>query len=244
MKWPSATASGNCSLVGKEEVCVEVFVPGEQQRVGADRDERRRHQRQVDQAEELQRRRAVDLRRLVQLVGQLVGGLLQHPDRIGRSERHHREHQRPAVVQQAVHAHRLVHRDREERRRDEVGEEREVHHRAPASDFQPADGERRAGRHRERDHAHRDRDPQRVPDLHPEVVQVEMVLLRDRLEVAQGRLVRPQRAGERRVLRRDREQEDVVDRDQRPQQDRDRHQDEDPLFVELLHSRERCFIMK
>ena len=63
-------------------------------------------------------------RGLVELDRQLVGGLLQHPDRVGRGDRHHRQDQRPVVVEQAVDAHGLVHRHGEERRRDEIGEQR------------------------------------------------------------------------------------------------------------------------
>src|SRR5256885_5034019 len=143
-------------------------------------------------------------------------------------------------------AHRLVHRDGEEGGRDEIGEQREVHHCPSAPDLEPADGERGAGRNRERQRADRDRDPERVPDLHPEVVQVEVLLAHDGAEVPERRLVGPQRAGERRVLRRDREQEDVVDRQQGPQKNRDRQQEQDRFPVEPSHCRsprERFFIM-
>src|SRR5688572_2638114 len=50
----------NGLLVRKQEVGIEVLVPRQEQGVGADGDQRRHHQRQVDQAEELQRRRAID----------------------------------------------------------------------------------------------------------------------------------------------------------------------------------------
>src|SRR5258706_10509635 len=73
-----------------------------------------------------------------------------------------------------------------------------------------------------------------------------MVLQADRFEIAQRRLGGPQRAGERRILGRDREQEDVVDRQQRPQQDRDRHQVEPGVARDPLHCWspfDRFFIM-
>src|SRR5207247_847619 len=86
-------------FVRQQQKRVEIFVPREQQRIDADRDERWRHQRQINEAEQLQRRRAVDSRRLVQLVRQLVGRLLQHPDRIGRRDRDHRKNQRPLIIE-------------------------------------------------------------------------------------------------------------------------------------------------
>ena len=72
---------------------------------------------------------------------------------VGRGDRHHRQDQRPLVVEQAVDAHRLVHRHRQERGRDEVGEQRQVHHRAAAAHLEPADRERGAGGDEQREHA-------------------------------------------------------------------------------------------
>src|SRR5438046_1819953 len=47
-------------VVGEKKERVQVLVPRQQQRVGAHSDERRQHQWQVDEAKQLQRRRAVD----------------------------------------------------------------------------------------------------------------------------------------------------------------------------------------
>jgi hypothetical protein len=71
-----------------------------------------------------------------------------------------------------------------------------------------------------------------------------MVLLAEHdLEVAKRRMVRPQLAGERVLLRRDREQEQVVDRQQRPDRDGNADQKQLRLGDDFLH-RERRFIMK
>src|SRR5262245_52021255 len=54
-------------LRGQQQELIEVLVPGQQQGVGADRDQRRRHQRQVDLPVYLEGRGAVDPCRLVEL---------------------------------------------------------------------------------------------------------------------------------------------------------------------------------
>src|ERR1019366_142757 len=112
-------AERRAPVVGEEQECKEIFVPGEQQRIGADGDQRRQHERQVDEAKELQRRGAVDTRSFVELEWQLVGGLFQHPDRIRRCDRHHRQDERPLAVEKPVTAHRLVHGHGEKGRRNE-----------------------------------------------------------------------------------------------------------------------------
>ena len=66
---------------------------------------------------------------------------------------------------------------------------------------------------------------QRVPDLQPEVVEVEVLLLEhDARSCCSVGLSGHSCRRERRVLRRDREQEDVVDRHHRPEQHRDADQ--------------------
>src|SRR5256885_9979347 len=114
-----------------------------------------------------ERRCAVDSRRLVQLVRQLVGRLLQHPNCVRRRDRDHRENQRPLTIEQAVDAHRLVSRHRKKRGRDEIGEQRAIENGAAAARFETTDCERRSGGNQQRDDAHRYRDQQRIPQLPP-----------------------------------------------------------------------------
>ncbi|MGY3652219.1 hypothetical protein ACVWW2_007510 [Bradyrhizobium sp. LM4.3] len=78
-------------------------------------------------------------------------------------------------------------------------------------------------------HADGRRDHQRIPELHVEVAQEVMLLLEHDFEVVQRRMIRPQFARERVLLRRDREQEHVIDRYHRPQEDGNADQ-EQPRF--------------
>ena len=75
-----------------------------------------------------------------------------------------------------------------------------------------------------------------------------MLLAEHDLEIVQGRMIRPDLARERVLLRRDREQEHVVDRDHGPEEDRDADQQELRLFAGLAERREfhrdNRFIMK
>ena len=94
-----------------------------------------------------------------------------------------------------------------------------------------------------------DRDDQRVEHLQPEVIEEVVLLGEHDLEIAQGRLGWPELAREGRVLRRNREQEHVVDRDQGPQQDRDADQQQPRLEADAAQDlawvhRESRFIMK
>src|SRR5207248_11476941 len=78
-------------------------------------------------------------------------------------------------------------------------------------------------------------------------MQIEMVLAEHDDEVVQRGLRRPERAGECRIFRGNGEQKDVIDRQQRPQQDRDRDQPELGLSDEFTHrpsSAESRLIMK
>jgi len=88
----------------------------------------------------------------------------------------------------------------------------------------------------------------RVPELEPEVAEKVVLLAEHDLEVAQRRVVRPDRAREGGLLRRDGEHEQVVDRQQRPDQDGDADQEEPRLVgdaAERRHGhRESRFIMK
>ncbi|MGY3031264.1 hypothetical protein ACVIIV_000434 [Bradyrhizobium sp. USDA 4354] len=73
------------------------------------------------------------------------------------------------------------------------------------------------------------RDQRRIPELDVEVAQEIMLLLEHDLEIVERRMVRPQLARERVLLRGDREQEHVIDRDHRPQEDGNADQQE-PRF--------------
>ena len=108
----------HAAFVRQQQELVEILVPGEQQRVGADRDQRRRHQRQVDAEIDLQRRGAVDPRRLVELDRDAAAVLLEDEDRVGRGEGHLDRDDRPDVVAEPVALHDPVERDRQERGRD------------------------------------------------------------------------------------------------------------------------------
>jgi hypothetical protein len=57
-----------------------------------------------------------------------------------------------------------------------------------------------------------------VQKLSPEIAQEVMLLVEHDPKIIQRRMIRPQLAGKRILLRRDREQEHVIDRDQRPDQ--------------------------
>ena len=113
-----------------------------------------------------------------------------------------------------------------ERRRNEVGEEREVHDRATALDLEAADGEGREGRDHQGEEPGRDGDHERIPELQPEMAQKVVLLPEHDLEIAQGRVVRPELARECVLLRRDREQHHVVDRQEGPGEDRDADEEE------------------
>ena len=128
------------------------------------------------------------------------------------------------MVQQSVVAHGFVHGHRQKGGWNEVGEQREVHHRAAAWHLQAADGKRRASRNKQRQNPHRNRNNERVTQLLPKVVQIKMLLSKDELEVAQGGIFRPQPAGCRLVSCRDRKQKHVVDRNHGPQKNRDADQ--------------------
>jgi hypothetical protein len=204
--------------VRQKQEGVEILVPCEEERIGADRDQRRRHQREVDQPKQLERRSAVDIGGLVEFLGQLVGGLLEDPDRVGRGECEHREDQRPLVIEKPVKAHGAIHRHREECGGNEIGEQREAHHRAPAFHLEAADGERRACRHQQGEDAGRDRDEERIPQLQPKMIELTVILSEHDGEIVERRVLRPQIAFEGGLLGRHREQHHVVDRRERPQQ--------------------------
>ena len=63
-----------------------------------------------------------------------------------------------------------------------------------------------------------------------------MLLGEDDLEVLQRRLVGPELAGQHRFLVGNREHEEVIDRQQRPDQDGDRDQEQLTFVEELLHA--------
>ena len=74
-----------------------------------------------------------------------------------------------------------------------------------------------------------------------------MLLLENDFEIMQRRMIRPELAGERRLLRRDREQEKVIDRQHRPQQDGNADQEQLRFRAYLPPGEshlERRFIMK
>ncbi|MGY4425327.1 hypothetical protein ACVWY2_007776 [Bradyrhizobium sp. JR6.1] len=88
----------------------------------------------------------------------------------------------------------------------------------------PRDRECRGGGDEQRQRADGERDHGRIPELDPEVAQEVMLLVEHDREIMQRRMRRPQLAGERVLLRRDREYEHVVDRDHGPDEDRDADQ--------------------
>ena len=75
-----------------------------------------------------------------------------------------------------------------------------------------------------------------------------MLLLENDFEIMQRRMIRPELAGERRLLRRDREQEKVIDRQHRPQQDGNADQQQLRLRARAAPGRmfhfDKRFIMK
>jgi hypothetical protein len=97
----------------------------------------------------------------------------------------------------------------------------------------------------QRDQARRHCDPQRVAELHPEVVQIEVLLLKNHLEVLQRGVLRPEAPRGGLVALGDREQEHVINGNNGPQQHRDADQQQlgfggDILELHLLSR----FIMK
>ena len=71
--------------------------------------------------------------------------------------------------------------------------------------------------------------------LAPEIVEKVVLLLEHDLEIAEGRMARPELAREGRVLGRNREQEHVIDRNQGPQQDRDADQQQGRFGADAAH---------
>jgi hypothetical protein len=227
---------GRLALVVEQQEGVEVLVPGEEQSVGADRDHRRAHQRQIDQPVELHRRRTVDPGRLVELEGDGVAVLAKDPDGIGRGEGRHGEGERPEAVQQAVVGHHPIERDREEGHRDQVGQERRVRDEVAEARLEPADGEAGEARDREHDRHGGQGHEQAVAELPPEGAQEIVLLEQHRLVVLQRRPLRPEPPGEGVGQGRDRDDRHVVDRQERPDQDDDAEGDEEAL---LQHPAER-----
>ena len=70
----------------------------------------------------------------------------------------------------------------------------------------------------------RNRDRQGIPHLLPEIGEVVVLLLQHDGKIVQRRMIRPQVAREGGILRRYGEQHHVIDRQNRPQEDRDADQ--------------------
>ena len=188
---PQSHGKRQTAVLGQQQEGVKILVPGQQQRVSADGHQRGNHQRQVNEAKQLQGCCAIHPGGFVELIRQLVGCLLEHPDAIRRGNRDHRQNQRPLVVEQAVIAHGFVHGHRQERRRNEIGEQGQVHDGAAAAHLQPADRKRGRGGDSQRQEANRQSDHQRVAHLYPEVVEVEVLLPEHKDEVVERRVLRP-----------------------------------------------------
>src|SRR5206468_3342624 len=173
---------------------------------GGDRDQSRRHHRQVDPQIDLQRRGAVDARRFVDLDRDAPGVFLEDEDRVGRRERHQGRDHRPRVVREPVVLHDPVERDREERRRDHVGQQRSVAHQPAVADAHPAD--RKAGQRAEqqREERHHRADIEAVGELTPEVLQIPVALSQDAPEALDRRDPRPDVVGEHVALGLERDQ--------------------------------------
>src|SRR5207248_9171723 len=79
----------------------------------------------------------------------------------------------------------------------------------------------------------------------PEMGEVEVLLAEHHAEVVQRRMVRPDPAGRHGLARRDRQHEQVIHRDHRPQEHRDADQDQSRLVEDFVQLHlESLFIMK
>ena len=152
------------------------------------RDQPRHRQRQDDLDQDLQPRRAVDQRALLELERDRPEVAHQQPGAERDQERRVGEDQRQRRVEQAELVDDRRERDEQDRRRHQVGEEDAQAHVSRAPEAQPLD--RVGGQHaREQRHGRRDhRDQHRVPQPF-RVGGVEQQLL----EVRQRRVVHPER---------------------------------------------------
>src|SRR5215471_3400939 len=100
-------------LALEEEHGVEILVPRVEEGVRPDGNQRRRDERQVDTEEHRDEPRSVHGRRLVDLRGNGLGVVPQHPQGVGRGEGGHGEDQGPVGVEEIVVTHDLEKRDGE-----------------------------------------------------------------------------------------------------------------------------------
>ena len=174
---------------------------------------------------DLERIGAVDTGRLVEFHRDRFAVLREDEDRIRRGERRQRQDHRPQVVGHAVDLHDPIHRDRQKRRRNDVGHQRRVAQHPAVLDPHPADREAGQRADRQSQEHHRQPDVEAVAELMPEPREIPKVLGHHDAEAFQRRMVRPDRAAEHVVVAVERDHPHVVDRQQRPDGEHDAERD-------------------
>ncbi len=170
---------------------------------------------------DLNRRRTVDLRQLVQFHRDQLGVLVHDQNGIGCGERHHCRNHRPQAVHQAVLVHDVNVRDDQERRRQHVGQQREVGDDPALAQAHPAQRKTRQRADHHGQQHRRDAQIDAVGELMPEMIHQPVIFRPDRTEAGEIGIRRPEAAGEFIGVGIERHQDHVVDRQQRPDQQPD-----------------------
>ena len=169
----------------------------------------------------LQRRRTVHLRRLVQLKRNQLAVSVQDQNRVRRGKRHLGGDHRPKAVRQPVHAHQMHERDHQEGSRQHIGHKRNVADEPAATQVHPSQCEADQRSNQYGQHHGRCRHVDAVAELVPEMLEVPVILFPDDAEAVPVPVYRPDHTGELVAIVAQRDQQHVVDRYQRPDEQRD-----------------------
>ena len=199
-----------------------MLAPGEQQRVGAHCRQSRRHQRQINVPVQRNRGRADDPRRLVELDRYQLRVLLQDQNRERRGEHHLCCDDRPKVVRQPIAFRDAEEWNRQKRRRQHVGQERGVGQQPRFAQLHSFDRKARQRADEHRQERGRHAEIQAVAELAPEILEVPISLGYDDPKAFERRVRRPDITGELVItFGIERDQEHVVNRQERPDQQHD-----------------------